>query len=267
MSELDPAAARVARATEFDQLYCHSDRQADCLRLRKSAVLPSIWLCPARQPDSAMQCIQGRNPGLEDAPWPSSEIPCCVYNLSMAESENITQLLADAGAGDHAAWDRLVHLVYPDLKRLAQRSLGAGKQLTLNTTALVHECYLRLSRAHGAPRDRGHLMSTAVRIMRQVLIDHARERLALKRGGGLKSLAIDDVHPIDETQFERLIEIDAALKQLAVIEPRQAEVFEHRYFGGLNDDETALALSVSARTVHRDWDAGRAWLAQHLNHA
>jgi RNA polymerase sigma factor (TIGR02999 family) len=185
----------------------------------------------------------------------------------MADRENITQLLADAGGGNREAWDRLVHLVYPDLKRLAQRSLGAGKQLTLNTTALVHECYLRLSRAPGAPRDRGHLMSTAVRIMRQVLIDHARERLALKRGGGSKSLAIEDVQAIDDVQFEMLIEIDAALKQLAAIEPRQAQVFEHRYFGGLNDDETALALSVSPRTVHRDWNTGRAWLARHLNRA
>jgi RNA polymerase sigma factor (TIGR02999 family) len=214
-----------------------------------------------------MRCIEGPGRGLAEASSPGSEFPRCIYNPAMANHENITQLLADAGAGDHAAWDRLVHLVYPDLKRLAQRSLGAGKQLTLNTTALVHECYLRLSRVQGAPRDRGHLMSTAVRIMRQVLIDHARERLAIKRGGGLKSLAIEDVHPIDDTQFELLIEIDAALKQLAIIEPRQAEVFEHRYFGGLNDDETALALSVSARTVHRDWDAGRAWLAQRLNRA
>lgn len=183
----------------------------------------------------------------------------------MTDGKDITELLADAGSGDRAAWDRLVHLVYPDLKRLAQRSLRGDRQLTLNTTALVHECYLRLARASGAPRDRGHLMSSAVRIMRQVLIDHARERIALKRGGGASLVQLDDVQLIDDSQFETLIEIDAALQKLAAIEPRQALVFEHRYFGGLNDEETAMALSVSARTVHRDWDSSRQWLAALLN--
>lgn len=187
------------------------------------------------------------------------------YTSWMPDERNITRLLADAADGDRTAWDRLVDLVYPDLKRLARRSLRGEGQLTLNTTALVHECYLRLANANGAPRDRDHLMSSAVRIMRQVLIDHARERLALKRGGGAVPLQVEDVHVINDSQFETLIEIDAALSQLALIEPRQAMVFEHRYFGGLNDDETAVALAVSARTVHRDWDASRRWLADHLN--
>jgi RNA polymerase sigma factor (TIGR02999 family) len=182
-----------------------------------------------------------------------------------ATATEVTQLLHEAESGSRTAWDQLVFLVYPDLKRLARRSLSGGGQLTLNTTALVHECYLRLSRAGGAPRDRGHLMSTAVRIMRQVLIDHARERLAIKRGGGAAVLPLEDEHAVVDGQLESLIEIDAALTQLAKIEPRQAQVFEHRYFGGLNDEETAIALSVSARTVHRDWDAGREWLAGQLN--
>ena len=189
------------------------------------------------------------------------------YNPRMTDDRDITQLLADAGGGDRTAWDRLVQLVYPDLKRLAQRSLRGNLQLTLNTTALVHECYLRLAHASCAPRDRGHLMSSAVRIMRQVLIDHARERLAIKRGGGAAVLQVDEVQVADDSQFEALIEIDTALTQLAVVEPRQALVFEHRYFGGLNDDETATALAISARTVHRDWDASRQWLAIHLNEA
>lgn len=179
--------------------------------------------------------------------------------------KDITQLLHDAESGSREAWDQLVFLVYPDLKRLARRSLSGGSQHTLNTTALVHECYLRLARSIGAPRDRSHLMSTAVRIMRQVLVDHARDRLAIKRGGGAAVLPIEDHHAIENGQLESLIEIDAALTRLAKIEPRQALVFEHRYFGGLNDEETATALSVSARTVHRDWDAGREWLAGQLN--
>jgi RNA polymerase sigma factor (TIGR02999 family) len=187
------------------------------------------------------------------------------YNGRMQPAPDITHLLDRAGSGDRDAWDRLVQLVYPDLKRLARSSLsGQAAGHTLNTTALVHECYLRLSQAEGAPRDRGHLMSLAVRIMRQVLIDHARERLAAKRGGGAIAVPIEDAQLADERQFETIIEIDAALSRLALIEPRQAQVFEHRYFGGLNDDETAAALGVSPRTVHRDWDAGREWLAANL---
>lgn len=182
----------------------------------------------------------------------------------MNAATDITQLLDLAGDGDRAAWDRLVHLVYPDLKRLARGALSGRGAQTLNTTALVHECYLRLSQAAGAPRDRGHLMSLAVRIMRQVLIDHARERLAAKRGGGALAIPIEDAQLADERQFETIVEIDAALSRLALLEPRQAQVFEHRYFGGLNDDETATALGISPRTVHRDWDAGREWLAANL---
>ena len=129
----------------------------------------------------------------------------------MDASANITLLLDRAGGGDRQAWDQLVELVYPDLKRLARSSRGSDAAQTLNTTALVHECYLRLSQASGAPRDRGHLMSLAVRIMRQVLIDHARERLAAKRGGGARAVPIEDALLADERQFETIIEIDAAL--------------------------------------------------------
>lgn len=176
----------------------------------------------------------------------------------------ITRLLDRAGSGDASAWGELVSLVYPELKRLARGALSHNAHHTLNTTALVHECYLRLAQAPGAPRDRGHLMSLAVRIMRQVLVDHARDRLAAKRGGGAAALPIEDVHLVDEGQFGVLVEIDAALTRLSEIEPRQARVFECRYFGGLNDEDTALALGISPRTVHRDWDAGREWLAKTL---
>lgn len=192
---------------------------------------------------------------------PASTIP------TMDAEADITQLLDRAGGGDRAAWDRLVELVYPDLKRLARGALGGHDGRTLNTTALVHECFLRLSQASGAPRDRGHLMSLAVRIMRQVLVGHARERLAAKRGGGLAALPIDEARLADERQFGLLLEIDQALRQLAEQEPRQAQVFECRYFGGLNDADTALALGISPRTAHRDWDAGRQWLALRLDAA
>ena len=182
----------------------------------------------------------------------------------MQPADHITRLLDDAGRGDDAAWRQLVDLVYPDLKRLARSSRHGRDGGTLDTTALVHECYLKLSQASGAPRDRGHLMSLAVRIMRQLLVDHARERLALKRGGDAARVALDDDLPDTDAQSERMIDIDVALRRLAELEPRQAAVFECRYFGGFNDNETATALGISPRTAHRDWDAARAWLAEQL---
>jgi RNA polymerase sigma factor (TIGR02999 family) len=183
----------------------------------------------------------------------------------MDAAADITILLDQARTGDGAAWHRLVDLVYPELRRLARGSLGPGRRDTLGTTALVHECYLRLERAPGAPRDRGHLMSLAVRIMRQVLVDHARERLALKRGGGAVQVTLDEAVAPDLRQFELLVDIDAALVRLAQVDPRRAQVFECRYFGGLNDDDTAAALAISPRTAHRDWDAAREWLAAALD--
>lgn len=186
------------------------------------------------------------------------------YTSTMEAGNDITQLLGRADRGDRAAWESLIELIYPDLKRLAHGAMGGRDNRTLNTTALVHECFLRLSQAAGAPRDRGHLMSLAVRIMRQVLVDHARERMAAKRGGGAFAVNLDDIQIAEQRQFEQLIEINDVLDQLASVEPRQARVFECRYFGGLNDEQTATALDISPRTAHRDWDAGRAWLAQRL---
>lgn len=182
----------------------------------------------------------------------------------MLETEEITRLLSAAGEGDRDAWERLVDLVYPDLKRLAHSARFGREGHTLNTTALVHECYLRLQQGRSAPRDRDHLKSLAVRIMRQVLVDHAREQLAQKRGGGEQRVPLDEQIIAEQREFMELIEIDDALRQLAEAEPRQAQVFEHRFFGGLNDDDTATALGISPRTAHRDWDAARQWLAGRL---
>ncbi|MEO7326660.1 MAG: ECF-type sigma factor [Dokdonella sp.] len=194
-------------------------------------------------------------------------IPVPDSRAAASEPGDVTRLLVAAGAGDEQAWRQLVDLVYPELKRLASGARMRSREHTLDTTALVHECYLRLSRAAGLPRDHDHLLALAVRIMRQVLTDHARERLALKRGGGEALVNFDAVDPCDRRQFEQLIEIDDALRRLALEQPRQAQVFECRYFGGLNDDETAQALGISARTAHRDWDAGRVWLAREFSDA
>jgi RNA polymerase sigma factor (TIGR02999 family) len=183
----------------------------------------------------------------------------------MTTADEITHLLDAAGRGDRGAWERLVDLVYPDLKRLAHSARQGGDRHTLNTTALVHECYLRLSQGRSPPRDRDHLKSLAVRIMRQVLVDHARGQLAQKRGGGEEHVPLNDQVGVDQREFVELIDIDTILRQLAETEPRQAQVFEHRFFGGLNDEDTASALGVSPRTVRRDWDAAREWMAQRLD--
>lgn len=187
------------------------------------------------------------------------------YTLAMPNDLIIADLLDRAGRSDDVAWSQLVDLVYPDLKRLARASLSGDRHATLNTTSLVHECYLRLAQALGGPRDRQHLMALAVRIMRQVLVDHSRRRLADKRGAGLKPLDIDDVSLADQRQFHRLVEIDDALSRLSQSEPRLAQVFECRYFGGLNDVDAGLVLNVSPRTVRRDWDRARELLAEMLD--
>jgi RNA polymerase sigma factor (sigma-70 family) len=158
-------------------------------------------------------------------------------------ASHITRLLHAAGVGDRVAWGKLVDLAYPELERLA------------------HACH---PRSHAVPRSDDHPLALAVRIMRQMLVEHARERLALKHGSDATAVAIDAIDPADERQFEQLAEIDDALRCLAAHQPRQAQVFECRYFGGLDDDETALALAVSARTVRREREAARAWLAQEL---
>lgn len=183
----------------------------------------------------------------------------------MSDLSDITQLLEHAGRGDRDAWQRLLQVVYPDLKRLARRSLSAQSAATLNTTGLVHECYLKLAQADGAPRDRGHLMALTARIMRQVLVDHARERLAGKRGAGQRPVTLTESVPDQPDEFDTLLEIDRALRRLAASEPRQAQVFMCRYFAGYNDEDTALALDISPRTAHRDWDAARAFMAAYLN--
>lgn len=182
----------------------------------------------------------------------------------MQQTEPLAELLQSAAAGESAALRHLVERVYPDLKRLARSLRHARDGRTLNTTALVHECYMRLAPLEGAPQDHAHLTSLAVRIMRQVLVDHERARLALKRGGDAKIEVIAAEHAVDAHEFPNLVDIDSALTCLAGKEPRLAQVFECRYFGGLNDADTALVLGISPRTARRDWDAARAWLAREL---
>jgi RNA polymerase sigma factor (TIGR02999 family) len=176
-------------------------------------------------------------------------------------------MLVAARAGDRHAWEHLVRLIYSDLRQLARRILGgARRDQTLNTGALVHECYLRLAQSGAAaPNDRNHFFCLAARVMRQVICDYARERLAQKRGGGAMAVELDEAHVQEAHHIEQFVELDAALTELAQHNERQARVVECRFFGGLTDAETADALGISVRSVARDWDAAREWLSRDLS--
>ena len=178
----------------------------------------------------------------------------------------IARLLSAHGDGDPAAFDQLVPLVYEDLRRVARsqlRRLRVGE--TLDTTGLVHEAYLRLVDPERATwHDRGHFLAVSAVAMRQILIDHARERSRLKRGGGEVPVTFDEALAAVSTDAERLLDIDRALDDLARSDARLARIVECRFFGGLSEQETADALGLSLRTAQRDWLKARAWLRERL---
>ena len=181
---------------------------------------------------------------------------------------DITQLLSAASAGDRDALDRVFDLVYRELRGIARRQLAGGE--TLRTTALVHEVYLRMAQGQPvAARDREHFYATAARAMRQILVDHARRRSAEKRGGGVRPEALDEqmVEQIVAAvgREEEILAIDAALRNLEIVDERLAKLVEMRFYGGLSIEETAEMLGVSERTVKRDWRKARAFLYRELH--
>ena len=181
------------------------------------------------------------------------------------EGGEVTRLLRAYGAGDRAALDRLVPLVYTQLRRMARAQLRVEHRPPLEPTALVHEAYLRLAGAGAlSVEDRAHFMSIAARAMRRILIDHARRRSAKKRGGGASEVTLDSNRPGGPPRGEDLLELDRALERLAELNPRQSAVVEYKVFAGMTIDETAQALGVSPRTVKRDWTSARAWLNREL---
>ncbi len=178
----------------------------------------------------------------------------------------ITNLLVAHREGDRDAFEQLVPLVYDDLRRIARRQLARHRvRGTLNTTALVHEAYLKMvDQSRVEVNDRNHFFAIAARAMRQIIIDYARKRTAQKRGGGLTPISLDKVQVAVADQAEMLLAIDGALAKLSSLNERLTRVFECRYFAGLTDQETADALSMSLRTVQRDWMKGKAWLRREL---
>ena len=178
---------------------------------------------------------------------------------------SITELLDDLRGGRREAFDQILPLVYQELRRAARRELAVRPSDTLSTTALVHELYLKFSRAQRADwRNRSHFLSVAAVAMRHILVDRARRRTAEKRGGPQRQVTLDDNLIAADSQAESLLELHEALDQLALLDPRLARVVECRFFGGMTEQETADALRVTERTVRRDWIKARALLYQAL---
>lgn len=181
----------------------------------------------------------------------------------MADADRpVTRLLRRAREGDEHAFGELMESVYDELRVIARRQLRSRRGgETIQTTALVHEAFLKLSSGAEAEfADRCHFFAVAATAMRQILVDHARRHASEKRGGGWRRIDLDDARLDVESQTELLIEIDDALSKLAALEPRQTRVVECRFFAGMTEPETAQALGVTERTVRRDWVKARAWL-------
>jgi RNA polymerase sigma factor (TIGR02999 family) len=178
----------------------------------------------------------------------------------------VTRLLAKVGAGNQAAFDEVFPLVYAELRRIAAREMRREKPgRTLQTTALVHEAYLRLLKdASLSFQNRAHFLGIASRAMREILIEHARARSARKRGGGAVRLTLDDLVASVSSPSVDVLALDEALQRLARLDERHARVVELRYFGGMSVEETAAALDLSPATVKRDWTLARAWLYREL---
>lgn len=179
----------------------------------------------------------------------------------------ITQLLLAWGRGEQAALDQLTPLVYDELRRLAHRYMGRERPgHTLQTSALVNEVYLRLvDSSHVRWQNRAHFFAVSAQLMRRILVDFARSRHNLKRGGDARQVSLDEALLVSHESSTDLVALDDALKALASLDARQSQVVELRFFGGLSVEETAEVLHVSEGTVRRDWSLARAWLHRELN--
>jgi len=195
-----------------------------------------------------------------------AKLPGPVVSVGAEPSNGVTQLLVLWGRGDAVARDALIPLVYDELHRLAKHFLARQRPgHTLQSTALVHEAYLRLvgpSPVHFA--DRAHFFAVAARVMRHILVDHARARGAERRGGNNLTLVLDEAVAAPAEREVNVVALDDALNRLAALDSRQATIVEMRFFGGLSIEETAAALELSPSTVKRDWIVAKTWIRQCL---
>jgi RNA polymerase sigma factor (TIGR02999 family) len=179
---------------------------------------------------------------------------------------DVTQLLVDWSHGDKQALNRLIPLVYDELRRLARAYLRRERSdHTLQGTAVVHEAFLRLVDQNRIQwQNRAHFFGVAAQMIRRILVDHARGQLAEKRGGAAAKLSLDDAMAIPGARDVDLVKLDDALTGLAKLDPQQSQIVELRFFGGLTIEETAEVLGISPATVKRDWVIAKAWLHQNL---
>src|SRR5437879_865943 len=181
---------------------------------------------------------------------------------SSVSPHRVTQLLQQWSHGDDSALAELTPLVYEELRRLAHHYMeGQRPDHTLQTTALVNEAYLRLAdQTNPNWQSRAHFFAVAARAMRQILVNYAKSSRAQKRGGGALKVELDEAAIVSPEESKEIVDLNEALERLAMLDSRKAQVVELKYFGGLNYDEIAEVLKVSAVTVRRDWKFARAWL-------
>ena len=182
----------------------------------------------------------------------------------MSSSGQVTRLLLDWSEGDKAALDKLIPIVQDELRRLARSHMRRERPgHTLQTSALINEAYLRLVDGSVAWKNRSHFFGIAARLMRQILVDHARALSSLKRGGDQLRVSLSDVADVGGRAAE-LIALDEALENLAALDEQQSRIVELRYFSGLTIEETAESLNISTATVEREWRSARAWLRHQM---
>lgn len=187
---------------------------------------------------------------------PDSQVP---------DQQQVTKLLRAWGAGDKAALDELMPLVHLQLRRLAAKCLASERpDHTLRATALVNEAYLRLAGAQSDFTDRVHFFAVAARLLRHILVDHAKGQRRQKRGAGAVKLSLDDALQVGATPPSNILELDEALERLATHDPRKSELVELLFFGGLTYEEAAEALHISPATVNRELRMAKAWLRREM---
>lgn len=186
--------------------------------------------------------------------------------MNAPATPEITRLLRDAQAGNAAALEAILPVVYNELRRLARNYLRAERDgHTLQPTALVHEAYLRLIDQHSVDwENRAHFFAIAAQMMRRILVNHAEARRSAKRGSGIEPLTLSAADDVSVSTTD-VIALDAALRELEKLDARQAQIVELRYFGGLNVDEVASALSLSPATIKREWATAKVWLKRELS--
>ena len=177
------------------------------------------------------------------------------------DKKQVDELLAALDRGDQNAMTELIEVIYPELKRLAHfQLLSERPNHTLNTTAIVHEAYLRMASNSDGWKDRRHFLRAAATVMRHLLVDHARKRNSAKRGDGTPPLLLDESRLKTSDDSVAVLALDAAIKDIAAINPRLEQIIECRYFAGLSVADTAEALGMAVRTIERDWQRARAYL-------